>query len=64
MDGNQILLLGLGIEIPWKLVDQRLDMDMDMDKTPRAWRQVSLPAVWPARLVPFSNPHETSKSLS
>ena len=22
MDGNQILLLGLGIEAPWKLVDQ------------------------------------------
>ena len=27
MDGNQILLLGLGIEAPWKLVDQRLDTD-------------------------------------
>lgn len=27
MEGNQILLLGLGIEAPWKLVDQRLDID-------------------------------------
>ena len=27
MNDNQILLLGLGIEAPWKLVDQRLDMD-------------------------------------
>jgi len=27
MDGNQILLLGLGIEAPWKLVDQRLETD-------------------------------------
>ncbi|WP_419633014.1 ISL3 family transposase [Thiolapillus sp.] len=27
MDCNQILLLGLGIEAPWKLVEQRLDMD-------------------------------------
>ena len=27
MDGNQILLLGIGIEAPWKLVDQRLDTD-------------------------------------
>ena len=27
MGGNQILLLGLGIEAPWKLVDQRLDTD-------------------------------------
>ena len=26
-EGNQILLLGLGIEAPWKLVDQRLDTD-------------------------------------
>ena len=25
MDGNQILLLGLGIEAPWKLVDQWTD---------------------------------------
>lgn len=30
MDGNEILLLGLGIQAPWKLVDQRLDTD----KTP------------------------------
>ena len=30
MDGNEILLLGLGIQSPWKLVDQRLDTD----KTP------------------------------
>ncbi len=30
MDGNQVLLLGLGIEVPWKLVDQHLDTD----KTP------------------------------
>lgn len=30
MDGNEILLLGLGIERPWQLVDQRLDTD----KTP------------------------------
>lgn len=27
MDGNEILLLGLGIQSPWKLIDQRLDMD-------------------------------------
>ena len=27
MDGNEILLLGLGIQSPWKLVDQRLDVD-------------------------------------
>jgi len=27
MDGNQMLRLGLGIEPPWKLVVQRLDMD-------------------------------------
>ena len=27
MDGNQILLLGLGIEALWKMVDQRLDTD-------------------------------------
>jgi len=25
MNDNQILLLGLGLEAPWKLVDQRLD---------------------------------------
>jgi transposase len=30
MDSKEILLLGLGIQPPWKLVDQRLDMD----KTP------------------------------
>ncbi|WP_293649270.1 hypothetical protein [Thiolapillus sp.] len=29
MDCNQILLLGLGIEAPWKLVEQRLDYDLD-----------------------------------
>jgi transposase len=27
MDGNEILLLGLGIREPWQLVDQRLDVD-------------------------------------
>ncbi|MGB5761144.1 MAG: ISL3 family transposase [Sedimenticolaceae bacterium] len=27
MDGNAILLLGLGIQSPWQLVDQRLDID-------------------------------------
>ena len=27
MDGNEILLLGLGIQWPWQLVDQRLDVD-------------------------------------
>ena len=27
MDGNEILLLGLGIQSPWQLVGQRLDMD-------------------------------------
>ena len=27
MDGNEILLLGLGIQSPWQLVDQRLDID-------------------------------------
>ena len=27
MDGNEILLLGLGIQLPWQLVDQRLDVD-------------------------------------
>lgn len=27
MDGNEILLLGLGIQSPWQLVDQRLDVD-------------------------------------
>jgi len=27
VDGNEILLLGLGIQSPWRLVDQRLDMD-------------------------------------
>jgi len=27
VDGNEILLLGLGIQSPWKLVDQRLDVD-------------------------------------
>ncbi len=27
MDGNQILLLGIGIQHPWKLVEQRLDTD-------------------------------------
>jgi transposase len=27
VDGNQILLLGLGIESPWKLMDQSLDTD-------------------------------------
>ncbi len=27
MDGNEILLLGLGIQPPWQLVDQRLDTD-------------------------------------
>ena len=27
MDGNEILLLGLGIQSPWKLVDQRLDTE-------------------------------------
>lgn len=27
MDGNEILLLGLGIRSPWKLMDQRLDTD-------------------------------------
>ena len=25
MNNNQILLLGLGLEAPWQLVDQRLD---------------------------------------
>lgn len=30
MDGNEILLLGLGIQSPWELADQRLDTD----KTP------------------------------
>jgi len=25
MDGNQIFALGLGLEAPWKLVDQHLD---------------------------------------
>jgi len=30
MDGNEILLLGLGIQSPWRLVDQRLDTE----KTP------------------------------
>lgn len=25
MDGNEILLLGLGIQSPWKLLDQHLD---------------------------------------
>lgn len=27
MDGNEILLLGLGIQSPWQLIDQRLDVD-------------------------------------
>ena len=27
MDGNEILLLGLGIQSPWKLMDQSLDTD-------------------------------------
>jgi len=27
MDGNEILLLGLGIQSPWQLVDQRLETD-------------------------------------
>jgi len=27
VDGNEILLLGLGIQSPWKLVEQRLDVD-------------------------------------
>ena len=27
MDGNEILLLGLGIQAPWRLVDQHLDVD-------------------------------------
>ena len=27
MDGNEILLLGLGIQEPWRLVDQCLDVD-------------------------------------
>ncbi|MFP4243867.1 MAG: ISL3 family transposase [Ectothiorhodospira sp.] len=27
MDGNEILLLGLGIQSPWELVEQRLDTD-------------------------------------
>ena len=31
MDGNEILLLGLGIQAPWQLFDQRLDTD----KSPR-----------------------------
>ncbi len=26
MDGNQVLMLGLGIEAPWKLVNQHLDI--------------------------------------
>ena len=30
MDGNKILLLGLGIQSPWQLINQRLDID----KTP------------------------------
>ncbi len=30
MDGNEILLLGLGIQAPWKLMNQYLDTD----KTP------------------------------
>ncbi len=28
MDGNQILALGLGLEAPWKLVDQHLDTSL------------------------------------
>ena len=27
MDGNDVLLLGLGLQAPWKLVDQHLDVD-------------------------------------
>lgn len=27
MDGNETLLLGLGIQTPWQLVDQRLETD-------------------------------------
>jgi len=27
LDGNEILLLGLGLQAPWKLVDQRLETD-------------------------------------
>jgi len=27
VDGNEILLLGLGLQAPWQLVDQRLDVD-------------------------------------
>ena len=26
MGGNEILLLGLGMQAPWQLVDQRLDL--------------------------------------
>ena len=37
MDCNQILLLGLGIEAPWKLVEQRLDMDKNKPLVP-SWR--------------------------
>ena len=25
MDGNQVFILGLGLQFPWKLVDQHLD---------------------------------------
>jgi len=33
MNDDQILLLGLGLEAPWKLVDQRLDIN----KQPPEW---------------------------
>jgi hypothetical protein len=29
VEGNEILLLGLGIQAPWRLVDQHLDIDME-----------------------------------
>ena len=47
MDGNQILLLGLGIEAPWKLVDQRLDTDKqphELHLTIKAERGSNTPA--------------------
>jgi len=32
MGGNEILLLGLGLQAPWQLVDQRLEMDKTSHK--------------------------------
>lgn len=34
MDGNDILLLGLGLQAPWKRVDQSLDMDKKPHELP------------------------------